>query len=66
VGKLVAVGISSVAKGVAVGLGVRVGNDVGVDGPDPETGVFVGVGEITAGKVGGVITASSLGAIESK
>jgi F0F1-type ATP synthase membrane subunit c/vacuolar-type H+-ATPase subunit K len=66
VGKLVAVGISAVGKGVAVGRGVRVGNDVGVDGPNSDAGVLVGVGEIIAGKVGGVIKASSRGAIESK
>jgi hypothetical protein len=66
VGKLVGVGISAVGNGVAVGRGVRVGNDVGVDGLDPKSGVFVGVGEIIAGKVGGVIIASSRGAIESK
>lgn len=43
-----------------------VGREVGVKGLIIDPGVPVGVGESTAGSVGGVTTASSLGAIESK
>jgi hypothetical protein len=66
VGKLVGEGRSIVGRGVAVGLGVLVGRDVGVAGLNPEIGVSVGVGESIAGRVGGVTMVSSLGAFESK
>lgn len=65
VGRLVAVGISTVGRRVAVGGNVLVGSDVGVEGSWPGTAVLLGVGEITAGRVGGV-TMPSRGALDSK
>jgi hypothetical protein len=66
VGRVVAVGVSSVGSGVAVSRGVLVGNAVGESGMMPVPGVSVGVGERMAGNVGGVTMSPSLGAFDRR
>ena len=56
----------TVANGVAVGKKVLVGKGVGVDGMLSASRVLVGVGERTAGSVGGTISSSGRGAVDIK
>jgi hypothetical protein len=57
---------SVVGSLVAVGKKVLVGHGVGDGGIMSLSSVVVGVGEITAGKVGGTISSPERGAVESK
>jgi hypothetical protein len=56
----------AVGNNVAVGKNVLVGNDVGDDGIAPAICVLVGVGDKTAGKVGGAISSPDRGAVVNK
>ena len=67
VGSLVAVAVTvAVGSFVAVGKKVLVGQAVGEGGTTSLTNVLVDVGDITAGKVGGVISSSVRGAVAIK
>lgn len=57
---------SAVGSFVAVGKKVLVGQGVGDGGIISLTNVVVGVGEMTAGKVGGTISSSGRGAVDNR
>jgi len=57
---------ANVGNRVAVGKNVLVGKAVGTDGMLSEADVAVGVGDITAGNVGGATASPSRGAVDSR